>query len=244
MMMKLIAFGLTIVFIIGTLTPLSTMTRQGYSLPPGHNCPPVCYDLESPQNQSKHIDVQFPDLNEIYQYLNSSGEKKEFKSINNESAVEKPFNYKISVVEKYQNIVWLAFLDNKSSHTDVFVQRSNDSGDNFPTLAKLNNSTAGIPSKLQLDTSDDGKLVYLAWENYNPVDNKTSIWVSSSLNAGNTFRTYSLNVPSDGNGYDPVLKVVDDDILIVWTQDPPMHCFGPHAHNNTGTVTCSHGARW
>jgi hypothetical protein len=242
--MKTIAFGLTIVFFIGILVLFSATTQLSSSLRPAHHCPPVCYSTDPEGNHSRHISVQFPDLKEIYEYLNSSGEKKEFKSITNESEVGTPLDFKISVVEKYQNIVWLAFLGNKDNQTDVFIQRSNDSGDTFPSLAKVSNSSAGIPSKLQLETSDDGKLVYLVWENYSPIDNKTSVWVASSLDSGKNFTSYGLNVPDDGNGYGPVLKVIDDDILIVWTQEPPMHCFGPHQHNNTGNVACSHGARW
>ena len=242
--MKRIVYKFSLMLFIGVFAIFLTMGQQSFSVQPAHYCPPVCTILESPTNHSQHISVTFPDEEEIFQYLNASGEKSDFKSITNNTEIGTPFNYQISVVEKYQNIVWLAFLANHSGQTDIYIQRSNDSGHDFPSLAKLSNASTGIPSELQLDTSDNGKLVYLVWESYTPSDNKTRIWVSSSLDAGNTFRTYSLNVEGDGNGYDPVLKVIDDDILIVWTQDPPMHCFGPHGHNNTGPTTCVHGSRW
>ena len=242
--MKFVVYFTSIVLFIGIFMLLSAIPQEIMSLKPAHKCPPVCYTTDPHENMTQNISVHFPDINEIYAYLNATGEKKEFKSITNNSEVGTPSEFKISVVEKYQNIVWLAFIGNKENQTDVYIQRSNDSGYYFPFTAKLSNSSAGIPSKLQLETSDDGKLVYTVWENYNPINNKTSVWVASSLNSGKNFTSYSLNVPDDGNGYGPVLKVVDDDILIVWTQEPPMHCTGPHGFNNTGTVACSHGARW
>jgi hypothetical protein len=242
--MKIIVFGLSLVLFIGIFAMFSAMVQQASSDERVHRCPPECWIRGGPHHLIQNISVQFPDLNTIYAYLNASGEKREFESITNGSDVGIPFGYKISVIEKYQDIVWLAFLGNKSGQTDVYLKKSTDGGESFALLAKLNNSTAGIPSKMQLETSDTGQLVYLVWENYNPVDNKRSVWVSSSLDAGQTFKTYSLNLPSDGNGYEPVLKVIDDDILVVWTQEPPMHCFGPHGHNNTQPVACVHGSRW
>lgn len=244
LIMRIIVFYLFMVLLFGIIALFVTIPQESMSLRPAHNCPPVCYTTDPHENMTQNISVQFPDINEIYAYLNATGEKKEFKSITNNSEVGTPSDFKISVVEKYQNIVWLAFIGSKNNQTDVYIQRSNDSGYYFPYTAKLSNSSAGIPSKLQLETSDDGKLVYTIWENYNPTNNKTSVWVASSLNSGKNFTSYSLNVHDDGNGYGPVLKVIDDDILIVWTQDPPMHCTGPHGLNNSGPVACSHGARW
>ncbi len=242
--MKKFAFLLSFVLIIGIFALFLTTPQQVSSEKAVHGCPPKCYTVEGPHHLIQNMSVEFPNVNQIYAYLNASGEKREFESITNHSDVGTPFNYKISVVEKYQNIVWIAFLGNKSGQTDIYLKKSTDGGNNFTLMTKVNNSTAGIPSKLQLETSDNGQLVYLVWENYNSIDNKRSVWVSSSLDAGKTFKTYSLNIPTDGNGYEPVLKVIDDDILIVWTQEPPMHCFGPHGHNNTATVACIHGSRW
>ena len=130
--MKSIVYSLCIVFFIGMFTLFSTMTQHGYSVQPAHYCPPVCTTLETPTNHTQHIAVEFPDVKEIYAYLNASGEKTDFKSQTNYTEIGSPFDYQISVIEKYQNIVWLAFT-NQTGQTDVYIQRSNDSGHHFPT---------------------------------------------------------------------------------------------------------------
>src|SRR5690349_3507110 len=146
--MKHIVYAISIMFFVGIFVLSLAMSQEIMSLKPAHNCPPVCYTTDPHGNLTQDISVHFPDLNEIYAYLNATGEKKEFKSITNTSDVGTPSDFKISVVEKYQNIVWLAFIGSKDNQTDVYIQRSNDGGYSFPFTAQLSNSTAGIPSKL------------------------------------------------------------------------------------------------
>ena len=209
-----------------------------------HHCPPLCYeqDPEPPTfNMSAPI-VNYPTHEEVIAYLNESGKKKEFNTVANSTEIGIPSEYQVKVVEKYQDLVWMAFLGTLQGTGSVYIERSQDGGHNFTDLTLLSNQTAGSAGNLQFDISDDGRLVYVVWENWNNVTNKTSIYVSSSMDSGKSFKTYSLNHPNDGNATNPIIEIIDNNLLILWTQEAPSYgTEGGHTH---GTIIDSHGRRW
>lgn len=209
-----------------------------------HHCPPLCYETDTvpPTFNLTGPIVNYPTSEEIITYLNETGKKKEFASIANSSDIGIPSEYQIKVVEKYQNIVWLAFLGTVEGTGSVYIERSQDGGHGFENKTLLSNETAGSASNLQFDTSDDGRLVYAVWENWNNATNKTSIFVSSSMDSGKSFKTYSLNHPKDGNATNPVIEIIDNNLLILWTQDAPS--YGTEGGHTEGTIIDSHGRRW
>lgn len=209
-----------------------------------HHCPPLCYELETvpPTYNLTAPIVNHPTSEELTQYLNESGTKEDFNPIANSSDIGVPSDYQIRVIDKYQNLVWLAFIGTLEGNGNVYIQRSSDGGHDFENLTLLSNSTAGSARNLQFDTSDDGRLIYAVWENMNNSTNKSSIYVSSSMDAGYSFKTYSLNYPEDGNATNPIIEIIDNNLLILWTQEPPSH--GTEGGHTEGVIIDSHGRRW
>lgn len=210
---------------------------DSFSIEQYHNCPapPAPQDLCNEPNISKTTPkVKYPTKAELFAYINQSGSKKEFTPLSNSS---QGFGSNVQTAVA-GNTTWIAWEGNVNGNNKIFIKVAYNESLIFTPAVELSAPDAGNASKLQLGTSDDGNLVYATWQDTDITTGKNRIFVSSSMNGGEEFRTYTLNLPGDANSIDPTLTVVDDEVIINWIQAGPDGSCGPV----NGTV-CSHG-RW
>jgi hypothetical protein len=208
--------------------------------------------------------VSYPTIEEILDYLNRTGIKKEFGAISNATHGE-PSNVQAAMVG---NTTWIAWQGKIEGINRVFLTVSFDAGTTFTEPVLLSHPNGGNASNLQLGLSDSGLYVFAAWQEADPANNATSrIIFSSSMDYGRTFKTYSLNLPSDGNATDPRLTVEGDQISLTWMQEGGGYCTAKMpgtigeinssqaSTSETSTlqaqtgeepdvIVCLHGARW
>jgi len=228
--------SLTSVLIISfILLGSGTITQESLSVEEYHNCPATLEECESTPNKSKATPtVTYPTKQEIYAYINSSGGKKEFTPLSN-SSQGFASNIKTAVAG---NTTWVAWEGNVNGTNKVYLKVSYNESLIYTPAVEISAPTSGNASKLQLAASDDGTLVYAAWQDTNMTTGKNSIYVSASMNGGEEFKTYTLNTPNDADSVDPELTVVGQEVLINWIQAGSN---GTCSQNNY--TACSHG-RW
>jgi hypothetical protein len=178
--------------------------------------------------------VTYPSTQELFAYLNTTGGKEEFTPLSN-SSQGFGSNVQTAVAE---NTTWVAWEGNVNGTNKIFLKVSYNESLIYTPAVELSDPKAGNASKLQLAASDDGTLVYATWQDTNMTDGKNRIFVSASMNGGEEFKTYTLNLPGDADSIDPTLTVVGNEVLINWIQNGSDGACSP----NNGTV-CSHG-RW
>lgn len=228
----------------------------------GPHCPvdkPV-----GPRCPDPHPHVSYPTIEEILDYLNRTGIKKEFGALSNATHGE-PSNVQAAMSG---NTTWIAWEGKVEGINRIFLTVSYDGGSTFTEPVLLSHPDGGNATDLQLGLSDSGIYVFAAWQEADPADNATSrIIFSSSMDYGRTFKTYSLNLPSDGNATNPHLTVEGDQISLTWMQEGGGYCTAkvPGAigeinsslastsettalQAQTGdepdVIVCLHGARW
>jgi hypothetical protein len=180
--------------------------------------------------------IEFPTLAEIFAYLEEVGNKTELKAIANSTHGE-PSELRTDITATGY-ITWVAWLGKTNGTNHVFLTGSFDGGMNFTEPVQLDPVDAGNASKLQLGLSDDGQFIFVVWQDTNPINGTSRIFVSSSMDYGKSFKTYPLNVPGDGNARDATLVVgPDGTISLVFIQE------GDSDFCEGGTV-CHHGAFW
>ncbi len=184
-------------------------------------------------NESFTPTVDFPSKSEIFSYLNETGEKSEFVYLNNLTQGNAS-NINTAIANK---TIWVAWEGSINGVNHVFISASNDEGRNFIPTTELTNNTitnnANI-SNLQLGVTSDEKNVLLAWESKNLTSGKRSIYFSTSMDYGQTFRTYVLNDADKEEFFDPRLTVEGDTVWFTWlkiTEDGDIYAGG-------------HGRRW
>jgi hypothetical protein len=241
---------------------LLTLPQLAFSQHVPPDCPidrPV-----GPRCPDPRPDVSYPTIEEILDYLNRTGIKKEFGALSNATHGE-PSNVQTAMVG---NTTWIAWQGKIEGINRVFLTVSFDAGTTFTEPVLLSHPNGGNASNLQLGLSDSGVYVFAAWQEADPANNATSrIIFSSSMDYGRTFKTYSLNLPSDGNATDPRLTVEGDQISLTWMQEGGGYCTAK-APGTTGeinssqvstsdttalqaqageepdVIVCFHGARW
>ncbi len=217
---------------------ITSIPQNALSVRSIHGCPPRCGPSDHDylrDNKTSSPVVLFPTTDEIFAYLKEEGIKKEINAISNRTTNGYPSNAQIA---NSGNITWLGFEGNIGGINHIFVSLSNDSGKNFSEPFQLSAPNAGNASQLQVGVSENGNFVYVAWQETNMTTGKNRIMLSSSMDGGREFKTYTLNPPGDGNAIEPRLKVVGNDLVLVWIQDEPGSC------SPTGGEYCSHGGRW
>jgi hypothetical protein len=214
-------------------------------------------------------DVSYPTIEEILDYLNKTGIKKEFGALSNATHGE-PSNVQAAMAG---NTTWIAWQGKIEGINRIFLTGSFDAGTTFTEPVLLSHPNGGNASNLQLGLSEGRQYVFAAWQEEDPADpangfNVTSrIIFSSSMDYGRTFKTYSLNLPGDGNATDPHLTVEGDQISLTWTQEGDSYCtvkapgtienisstqvstsettaLQAQAGEEPDMIVCIHGARW
>lgn len=233
--MKIAAYLVLVVLI--SVSVIELIPQDVSSLRSQHGCPPRCgpHDRDPRENRTSAPLVVYPTTEEIFAYLKQEGLKKEIEAITNSTINGIPSNAQIA---NSGNITWLGFQGNLEGINQIFASLSLDGGKNFSDPFRLSASNAGNASNLQLGVSEDGNFVYVAWQETNMTTGINRIMLSSSMDGGREFKTYTLNPPGDGNAINPILKIVGNDLVLVWLQDEPGSC------SPTGGVFCSHGGRW
>jgi hypothetical protein len=222
-----------------SVSAVASIPQNANSLPSIHGCPPRCgggpHAQDPGANRTSAPLVLYPTTQEIFAYLQKEGLKKEIEAITNRTTNGVPSNAQIA---NSGNITWLGFQGNLEGINLIFLSLSLDGGKNFSEPFRVSAPNGGNASNLQLGVSDDGNFVYTTWQETNMTTGINRIMLSSSMDGGREFKTYTLNPPGDGNAVDPRLKVVGDNLVLVWLQDEPGNC------SSTGGVYCSHGGRW
>jgi hypothetical protein len=242
---------------------LSTLPQLAFSQHVPPDCPvdrPV-----GPRCPDPRPDVSYPTIAEIFDYLNKTGIKREFGALSNATHGE-PSNVQAAMTG---NTTWIAWQGKIEDINRIFLTGSFDAGTTFTEPVLLSHPNGGNASNLQLGLSDSGVYVFAAWQEADPANNATSrIIFSSSMDYGRTFKTYSLNLPGDGNATDPRLTVEGDQISLTWTQEGDGYCTvkapgiiekinSPQTSTSETTalqaqagggeepgIVCFHGARW
>ncbi|MBA3285065.1 MAG: hypothetical protein H0U27_08405 [Nitrosopumilus sp.] len=225
-----------------TLTTLLTITmlytpHESFSIRPFHDCGPkipqwLCHDEH---NYSKETPVvTYPTKDELFAYLNKTGDKTEFISLSNSS---QGIASNIETATS-GNTTWVAWEGNVNGTDKIFLRVSYNQSLLFTPAVELSDPKAGNASKLQIAASEDGNLVYATWQDSNIETGKNRIFVSASMDGGQEFKTYTLNLPGDADSIDPELTVYEDEVLISWIQNGPNGSCG-----KLNGSACLHG-RW
>ncbi|WP_222424901.1 hypothetical protein [Candidatus Nitrosocosmicus arcticus] len=212
-------------------------SQKSLSIEEYHDCPKGAEQelCESTPNISKGIPVvTFPTREEIYEYINSSGGKKEFNALSNAS---QGFSSNIQTASA-GNTTWTAWQGNVDGINKIFAKVSYNESLVFTPAVQLSEQVAGNASKLELDVSENGNLVYAVWQDSNITTGKNRIMVSASMDGGGNFSTYTLNTPNDADSIDPGLNIDGEKVVVSWTQAGPNGTCSPLP----GTA-CNHG-RW
>jgi hypothetical protein len=245
-----------------TLIILLTLPQLAFSQHVPPDCPvdkPV-----GPRCPDPHPHVSYPTIPEILDYLNKTGIKRELGALSNASHGE-PSNVQAAMTV---NTTWIAWEGKIDGINRIFLTVSFDGGAKFSEPVLLSHPNGGNASNLQLGLSHSRTYVFAAWQEADPTNNGTSrIIFSSSMDYGRTFKTYSLNLPSDGNAIDPHLTVEGDKISLTWTQEGGGYCtakvpgtignltssqasssettaLSAQAGGEPNMIVCFHGARW
>ncbi|MGH9924371.1 MAG: hypothetical protein ACRD5B_03245 [Nitrososphaeraceae archaeon] len=237
--MQQLITGVVVVAILSMLLTGAIYTPQtSISIRGVHQCPPP----PAPQGpcEGRHNalrttpNVTYPTYEELFAYLNETGGKKEFTPLSNSS---QGFGTNVQTAIA-GNTTWIAWEGNVNGTNNIFLKVSYNESLIFTPAVKLSSPDAGNASKLSLAASEDGNLVYAAWQDTNLTTGKNRIFVSSSMNGGEEFRTYTLNLPEDADSIDPKLTVAGEEVIITWIQNGS----GGQCSPDPGTV-CQHG-RW
>ena len=95
------------------------------------------------------------------------------------------------------NTAWVAWLGKINGTNHVFITVSRDNVQTFEKPVRLSPQNSGNATNLQLGVTDSGRFVNLAWQG--TVNGNRTIFFSNSMNFGQDFKTYPLNLPNDGN---------------------------------------------
>ena len=119
-------------------------------------------------------------------------------------------------------VVWLdTTLGNSTSgNPDIFIAKSTDGGETFSTPENISNNN-GFSLLPQIAVNGDN--VYVVWND--DTDGFDEIFIAKSTDGGETFSTPE-NI-SEGNlsnnasfSYQPSIAVNDDNVYVVWHEDP------------------------
>ncbi len=236
--MSHLAFSILIVVLL-FLTATIYYPQESVSKVPYHDCPapPAPQDLcpvGTPNTSKAKPIVRYPTLEELYAYLNATGGKEEFMALSN-SSQGLGSNVRTAVAG---NTTWVAWEGNVNGTNRIFLKVAYNESLMFTPAVELSAPDSGDASNLQLAASENGHLVYAAWQDTNLTTGKNRIFVSASMDGGEEFRTYSLNLPGDSDSTDPELTVSGNEVVITWIQNGERG----ECSSIPGTV-CSHG-RW
>jgi hypothetical protein len=213
------------------------------SQPPCYTCSCPCPPSHTNGNHEEDTtylsspDVEFPTIQELFDYYTNRGiEKEEFSVISNASEGT-PSDAQVAIAG---DSAWVAWLGKISGTNHVFITVSRDAGSTFDKPLQISAEDGGNATNLQLGASDSGRFVDVAWEG--EINGTSVIFFSNSMNFGQDFKTYPLNYqptnPELGNAFNPILEVEGENIILTWEQETI-------SGNQTGpTVLYSHGGRW
>ena len=132
------------------------------------------------------------------------------------------------------NITYLGFIVNQT-HTIVYVSVSQNNGLNWTKPVAVSvHPLSGEASDLHMAATDIGTKGGLAW--VETANGTTNVWASSTMDSGQTFRTWKLN-PNNSTATDP--QIVGSSVIqYAWIQ----HCNPPSNPLCTSGVT--HHGGW
>ena len=186
--------------------------------------------------------VTFPTQEEIFAYLREGEAKSEFAIIGNNSLGEAS-----NVVTALNgNMTWVAWQASKADGLNrVFLAVSFNEGYNFTDPIQLSPPNAGNATELQLAITDDGSEVFVVWQDTNITDGKRTVYYSTSMNWGQDFKSYSLNLPGEGEFIEPRLTVANESVFLTWIapgNETVALRAGPGGEGDC--EVCGHGRRW
>ena len=176
--------------------------------------------------------VEFPTIEQLFEYYYDHGIKKDEFNIISNTSEGSPSDMHAAVIG---DTAWGAWLGKVNGTNHVFITVSRDNMKTFEEPIILSPPNGGNATNLQLGVTDSGRFVDLTWEG--SVNGTNTIFYSNSMNFGQDFKTYPINLPNEGDASSPVLEVRGESVALLWKQQ---QSFG----NQTGDVLYMHGGHW
>ena len=178
--------------------------------------------------------VEFPTVQELFDYYYQRGiEKEEFSIISN--GTEGVPSDAVAAISG--DSIYVAWLGEANGTNGAFLAVSRDNGATYEKPVQLSPENSGNITDLQIGVTDSGRFVDLAWQE-TPNNGTSRVFFSNSMNFGQDFKTYPLNLPTNGSATNPVLEVKGENVVLVWEQETLS------ANGTKGNVMYSHGGRW